>query len=304
MPLTLTVLPGQPPLPVTIVPDHGRLLIGRGSDCGLVLHDPDLKVSTHHCRIEGSPDGFIVTDISTNGTLLNELPLSQPHRLAEGDVVGIGAYRLRASLAPARRGEMNLDSWGKPAAAAARPSQPVRQAGAAAAAATATPAQAGGPATVLLNAAGLPRSTVALGDDELLRNAGAVLAILAEGLVAMAAQRARARADLGLAATAPTASAEALLARLLAPGGAAEAEELLAEADRHQTASLHAMQGALRRTLDALAPAQLRARTKGGGAALWQAYETAFAGSGSDPAFIERFAKEFASAYAALASPR
>lgn len=303
MPLTLTVLPGQPPLPVTIVPDHGRLLIGRGSDCGLVLHDPDLKVSTHHCRIEGRPEGFIVTDISTNGTLLNELPLRQPHRLAEGDVLGIGAYRLRASLAPARRGEMNLDSWGKPAtpAAAARLPELARHA---AAAPTAAPVQAGGPATVLLNAAGLPRSTVALGDDELLRNAGAILAILAEGMVAMAAQRARARADLGLAVTAPAASAEALLARLLAPGGAAEAEQLLAEADRHQTAGLHAMQGALRRTLDALAPAQLRTRTKGGGAALWQAYETAFAGSGGDPAFIERFAREFASAYAALATPR
>ncbi|KPF73954.1 hypothetical protein IP88_08325, partial [alpha proteobacterium AAP81b] len=119
MPLTLTVLPGLPPMPVTIVPDAGELVIGRGSDCGLVLPDPSQRVSLRHCQIVGGASGFVLTDSSTNGTLLNERPLVGPHRLAEGDVIGIGGYRLRAGLSATRGGAMNLDSWGSTAASPA-----------------------------------------------------------------------------------------------------------------------------------------------------------------------------------------
>jgi adenylate cyclase len=42
------------------------LTIGRGEDCGLVVHDE--KASRHHCTIERRKDKFVLTDISTNGT--------------------------------------------------------------------------------------------------------------------------------------------------------------------------------------------------------------------------------------------
>ncbi|KPF64292.1 hypothetical protein IP88_13790, partial [alpha proteobacterium AAP81b] len=159
---------------------------------------------------------------------------------------------------------------------------------------------AGGPGGELLNAAGLPRSAVALTDIDLLRGAGAALAALADGLAAQAAARQQARRELGLA-TAPAPAAEALLAQWLAPGGAASVTQLLAETAAHSEATLHGVQAGLRTTLDALAPAALRGRHKGNAAALWQAYEAAFAGGPADPAFIDRFAKAFAAAYAARA---
>lgn len=42
------------------------LTIGRGDDCGLVVHDE--QASRHHCTIERRKDKFVLTDISTNGT--------------------------------------------------------------------------------------------------------------------------------------------------------------------------------------------------------------------------------------------
>lgn len=303
MPLTLTALPGQPPLPLTVVPDSGELVIGRGSDCGLVLVDASQRVSLRHCRIAGQSGRFTLTDSSTNGTLVNERPLAAPHQLAEGDVIGIGGYRLRAGLGAARGGAMNLDSWGNAGGVAAPvppPFAPPASPFAAVAPPTAPRPAAAGPGGELLAAAGLPRSVVAIPDAELLCAAGAVLAALAEGLAAQAAARAQARRELGLpTGTAP--AAEALLAQWLAPGGAVAATRLLAETAAHSEATLHGVQAGLRTTLEALAPAALRRRHKGNPAALWQAYEAAFAGGPDDPAFIDRFAKAFAAAYAARA---
>lgn len=302
MPLTLTALPGQPPLPLTTVPDSGELVIGRGSDCGLVLADASQRVSLRHCRVAGQNGSFTLTDSSTNGTLVNERPLAAPHRLADGDVIGVGGYRLRASLAASRGGVMNLDSWGNAGGAAAPVPTPIAPSPSPF---TPPPAPlrpaAAGPGGVLLAAAGLPRVAVATPDAELLHAAGAALAALAEGLAAQGAARAQARRELGLpTGTAP--AAEALLTQWLAPGGAAAATRLLAETAAHSEATLHGVQAGLRTTLEALAPAALRTRHKGNPAALWQAYEAAFAGGPDDPAFIDRFAKAFAAAYEARAN--
>ena len=78
----------------------------------------------------------------------------------------------------------------------------------------------------------------------------------------------------------------------------------------HQIATLRAMQGALRATLDRFSPNAIRQRAESGGllarilpgardAALWQAYEKEFGGvaQGSDEAFMDVFAKEFRRAY-------
>ena len=53
-----------------IVPVRGRLLIGRGSDCGLILDEPEM--SRHHAAIENAGDGIYLRDLgSANGTFVN-----------------------------------------------------------------------------------------------------------------------------------------------------------------------------------------------------------------------------------------
>jgi len=53
-----------------IVPLRGRLVIGRGSDCDLVLDEPEM--SRRHAVIENSGDGMFLRDLgSSNGTFVN-----------------------------------------------------------------------------------------------------------------------------------------------------------------------------------------------------------------------------------------
>jgi FOG: FHA domain len=53
-----------------IVPLRGRLVIGRGSDCDLVLDEPEM--SRRHAVIENSGDGLYLRDLgSSNGTYVN-----------------------------------------------------------------------------------------------------------------------------------------------------------------------------------------------------------------------------------------
>jgi pSer/pThr/pTyr-binding forkhead associated (FHA) protein len=53
-----------------IVPVRGRLTIGRGSDCGLILDEPEM--SRHHAVIENAGDGIYLRDLgSSNGTFVN-----------------------------------------------------------------------------------------------------------------------------------------------------------------------------------------------------------------------------------------
>ncbi|MGH8042906.1 MAG: FHA domain-containing protein [Rudaea sp.] len=53
-----------------IVPVRGRLLIGRGNDCDLLLDEPEM--SRHHAVIENAGDGIYLRDLgSANGTFVN-----------------------------------------------------------------------------------------------------------------------------------------------------------------------------------------------------------------------------------------
>ncbi|QCB43227.1 type VI secretion system-associated FHA domain protein TagH [Sphingomonas sp. PAMC26645] len=162
-------------------------------------------------------------------------------------------------------------------------------------------------------------------DPELAR-AGGLFRRLVAGLVVMVEARARAKAQLGAEATAfsPDGHNPLKFARtpdeaigmLLGPRqpGFLPSEHAIEEAFRdlqsHQVATLRAMQGALRATLERFSPTAIRARANAGGmierilpaardAALWQAYEREFGGvaQGSDEAFLEMFAKEFRQAY-------
>ncbi len=70
-------------------------LIGRAANCALVLPDDD-EVSACHARLSLAGKGAILEDLgSTNGTVLNGVPLSAPHPVRDGDVVRIGQTEWR-----------------------------------------------------------------------------------------------------------------------------------------------------------------------------------------------------------------
>ncbi|WP_206244454.1 type VI secretion system-associated FHA domain protein TagH [Novosphingobium terrae] len=160
----------------------------------------------------------------------------------------------------------------------------------------------------------------------LLERAGKLFHRLVAGLVVMVEARARAKSQMGAQATAFEVDGnnpikfsrhpeDAITALLNAPArGFLDAgpaiEEAFFDLQSHQLATLRAMQGALRTTLDRFSPSAIRKRAEHRGllarilpsardAALWQAYEKEFGGvaQGSDEAFMDMFAKEFRRAY-------
>jgi two-component system cell cycle response regulator len=64
------------------------LIIGRGDDCTIQIHDH--SVSRRHARIEHCPDGFYVHDLqSTNGSFVNDRPVMDS-LLHDGDYLRVG----------------------------------------------------------------------------------------------------------------------------------------------------------------------------------------------------------------------
>jgi len=196
-----------------------------------------------------------------------------------------------------------------------------------------TPAQPAPPArpggadiAAFLAAAGIDRDAVKADDRALLAAAGGLLRRFVSGLVVMMEARARAKAQMGAQGTIfsrdgnnPVKFARSpndALAQMLSepvsgfmPGERA-VEDSFRDLQAHQMATLKAMQGALRATLDRFSPEAIskRAETRGilgrilpgaRDAALWQAYQKEFGGvaQGSDEAFMDVFAKEFRKAY-------
>lgn len=182
-----------------------------------------------------------------------------------------------------------------------------------------------GDAAEFLRAAGLDPAQFP-DPAEALRRAAPLLAKLVSGLVVMLEARARAKAQLGADATAFNPSGhnplkfarrpeDALIALLSAPqpgfqAGDEAVEDAFRDLQSHQIATLRAMQGALKATVERFAPAAIEARAEKGGmlervvplardAALWQAYVTSFSGvaDASDEAFLEVFSKHFRTHY-------
>ena len=66
-----------------------QITMGRANDATLVLNDD--YASTYHARIFPQDGQWLVEDLgSTNGTYLNEEPLSGPQPLYDGDRIRIG----------------------------------------------------------------------------------------------------------------------------------------------------------------------------------------------------------------------
>lgn len=181
-------------------------------------------------------------------------------------------------------------------------------------------------AQAFVSALGTPSGAIKDLSPSTMERAGQLFRRLVAGLVIMVEARARAKSQMGAEATAfefegnnPikfARSPEEAIATLLNPQqrGFMTAERAVEDAyfdlQSHQMATLKAMQGALRATLDRFSPSAIRQRAEGAGvmarilpgardAALWQAYEKEFGGvaQGSDEAFMDVFAKEFRRAY-------
>lgn len=69
-------------------------LLGRAPENTVVLGD--VSASARHARLSRREGVWWLEDLgSQHGTLLNELPLSKPTPLNEGDIIGIGSLRFR-----------------------------------------------------------------------------------------------------------------------------------------------------------------------------------------------------------------
>jgi type VI secretion system protein len=88
--------------------------IGRGEDNTLVLYDPKKYISGHHALIEYRPPDYFITDISSNGVLINEYtkPLGKGNskKLAEGDQLHIGDYTISVKFIEASFNPVSISS--------------------------------------------------------------------------------------------------------------------------------------------------------------------------------------------------
>ena len=91
---------GDPALPLAVGQTFqvaAPITLGRDRSNQIVL--PDECVSARHARIERADGEWILTDLgSRNGTRLNNLPVTRPTALANGDVSQIGAVELRFAV--------------------------------------------------------------------------------------------------------------------------------------------------------------------------------------------------------------
>lgn len=85
----LTVLAG--PQPGRLIPIERELTIGRSEDAGMVLEDTSL--SRVHARVFRAHARYFVEDLkSTNGTFIDGKAITEPHELADGTRIQLGAH--------------------------------------------------------------------------------------------------------------------------------------------------------------------------------------------------------------------
>ena len=93
IPSQLVLVEGRGPDTVDLVPPETT--VGRDESCHVTI--PDSSVSHRHARIYHSDGEWYVEDLgSTNGTFVNDRPLTRPIVLRPGDTVSIGRSTLEA----------------------------------------------------------------------------------------------------------------------------------------------------------------------------------------------------------------
>jgi type VI secretion system protein len=321
-------------------------LIGRSRNCNWNLPDPTNAISSRHCEIRREGEAWILKDISTNGTFLNDAPerMSGERTIEAGDLIRIGGYEIVAALEPEAAAAAPEETIPPAAEPLPPPADNVTvmwdsladinkvdwaRGGFGVTDEVTTPiadaASADALVAALIESAGLG-GTDAPRSPELVQKVGGLLKRLVSGLLVMVEARARAKAQMGAEMTGLALdgnnpikfarSPEQALAQLLSPPapGFLDADKAVEDAyidlQSHQVATLKAIPGSLRATLDRFSPGSIRRRAENIGilgrilpgardAALWRNYEREFAlvKKESDEAFMEVFSKEFRKAY-------
>jgi type VI secretion system protein len=105
MDITLHIINKQHAAPARQVslhlPPHG-ITVGRNPSNAVLLDDSERIISGQHARLEARDGGLWLTDLSRNGTYLNDapqpLPPQFPVTVHHGDRVTIGTFEIRISL--------------------------------------------------------------------------------------------------------------------------------------------------------------------------------------------------------------
>lgn len=93
IPSRLVLLEGVGPQSTDLVPPE--TLMGRDASCHVAI--PDASVSQRHARIYHSDGEWYVEDLgSTNGTFVNDRPLTRPVILRPGDTLAVGRSVMEA----------------------------------------------------------------------------------------------------------------------------------------------------------------------------------------------------------------
>lgn len=79
---------------------EAALVFGREAGSDVVVSGTE--VSRRHAEIQAGPDGYVLTDLSVNGTYVNGERVGRQHLLARADVIRIGhdEFRFYADVAP------------------------------------------------------------------------------------------------------------------------------------------------------------------------------------------------------------
>lgn len=74
--------------------------IGRDTACTVTLVDNDRFISGSHCLIHVYGGTYYISDVSTNGTLVNghRILKNQPVSVHDGDIIALGRYQIRLSF--------------------------------------------------------------------------------------------------------------------------------------------------------------------------------------------------------------
>jgi len=84
---------GGPAIGDVRLPAAGRLLLGRAAQCDVLVPDP--RVAERHACVQGYYGDYVLTDLRTaSGTSVNGHRITEPVRLAPGDVLQLGETRL------------------------------------------------------------------------------------------------------------------------------------------------------------------------------------------------------------------
>jgi pSer/pThr/pTyr-binding forkhead associated (FHA) protein len=98
----------------------GRAVIGRDAECDVVIESK--SVSRKHAEIMGTDKGYLLVDLSTNGTYVNGEKIAGQKVLARADVIRVGDADLRFYADPPKGGQPGAQP--SPAAAAPAPTAP------------------------------------------------------------------------------------------------------------------------------------------------------------------------------------